>query len=388
MKQPFLLFFLILFSSVWSQSVEKSIILKDIDSNQPIEDATVYIVKSKQTLLSNSDGMVVFELKGGSNIIISHTSYVGITVRTSTLKERENVVFLKSNLNDLDEIILSKQHPQKILKTLIRNSINQLAAPARLKVYSREFFKLNGNYSYYTDGLMNFQIFSKSKDFKSNILVEQNRSFGLVEEEISNNLLGYNFNNIMENYYNFKYLNPLLEPKALKDYDFLIKVYSANKDYYVMSATPLDNAKGLLDDFKVVYDPVKKIIIEVSSVISPLTLAKSKEKTTVGSKNVYKSIFKTIYRIDGQDYYLMSSKEEIGFERIDKNKTTEIEVRNYFVTTNFSNQNYSFKESDVFKDKNLFNKKNKILTDYWNDSGLVPTDEELEIIKSVELRQE
>ncbi len=388
MKQLPLLFFLILFSTSWSQSVEKSIILKDIDSNQPIEDATVYVAKSKQTLLSNSEGIVTFELKGGSNIIISHTSYVGVTVRTSTLKERENVIFLKSNLNDLDEIILSKQHPQKILKALIRNSINQLTAPARLKVYSREFFKLNGNYSYYTDGLMNFQLFSKSKDFKSNILVEQNRSFGLVEEEISNNLLGYNFNNIMENYYNFKYLEPLLEPKALKEYDFIIKVYSSNKNYYVIMAAPLDVAKGLLDDFKIVYDPEKKIIIEVNSIISPLTFARSKEKTSIGSKNVYKSIFKAIYRIDGQDYYLMSSKEEIGFERIDKNKTTEIEVRNYFVTTNFSNQNYSFKESDVFKDKNLFNKKNKILTDYWNDSGLVPTDEELEIIKSVELRQE
>ena len=87
-----------------------------------------------------------------------------------------------------------------------------------------------------------------------------------------------------------------------------------------MSATPLDNAKGLVDDFKIVYNPEKKMIIEVSSVISPATLAKVKDKTAVGSKNIYKSIFKTIYRIDGANYYLMSSKEEIGFERIDKRK--------------------------------------------------------------------
>jgi hypothetical protein len=388
MKRNFTLFFLFISLHLFSQSVEKTIIVKDIDSNQPIQDATVYVVKSKQTLLSNSEGIATFELKGGSNLIISHTSYLESTVRTSVLKEKENVIYLKSNLNDLDEIILSKQHPQKVLKSLIRNSVNQLIAPVRLKVYSREFFKLNGSYSYYTDGLMNFQIFSKSKDFKSTILVEQNRSFGLVEEEINNNLLGYNFNNIMENYYNFKYLNALLEPKALKEYDFLIKVYSSNKEYYVISAKPLNNAVGLLDDFEIVYNPEKKLIIEVSSVISPMTLAKVKNKTTLGSKNIYKSIFKTIYRIDGSDYYLMSSKEEIGFERVDKNRTTEIEVRNYFVTTNFSNQNYSFEESDVFKDKNLFNKKNKILTDYWTDSGLVPTDEEFEIIKSIELRQE
>ena len=67
---------------------------------------------------------------------------------------------------------------------------------------------------------MNFQIFSKSRDFKSNILVEQNRSYGLIEEEISADLLGYNLNNIMENYYNFKYLNPILEQKHLKNMIF------------------------------------------------------------------------------------------------------------------------------------------------------------------------
>ena len=71
------------------------------------------------------------------------------------------------------------------------------------------------------------------------------------------------------------------------------------------------------------------------------------------------------------------------FERIDKKKTTDIEVRNYFVTTNFSTKNFAFEDSDVFKDKNLFNKKNTILTEYWNDSGLVPTDEEKSIIEAI-----
>lgn len=384
MKKALVLFFLLLFSTVWPQSVEKEIVLKDRDTNLPIEDATVYIVRTKQSLLSNAKGVVIFELKGNSNIVLSHTSYQEITIKSLTLKEKANVIYLKSNLNDLDEIVVTRKHPQKILKGLIKSSTDKLTVPAKLKVYSREFFKLNGNYSYYTDGLMNFQIFSKSNDFKSNILVEQNRAYGLVEQEISENLLGYNFNNIMENYYNFKYLDPLLEPRALKEYNFAIKIYSANKDYYLLTATPSEDSKGLLDDFTVIYDPEKKMIIEVSSFVSPITLSKIKEKNSRGSRNIYKSIFKTIYRIDGSHYYLMTSKEEIGFERVDKNKTTEIEVRNYFVTTNFSTQNFSFAESDVFKDKNLFNKKNTILTDYWNDSGLVPTDEEKLIMDEIE----
>jgi len=376
--------FLILCFQGLAQRTERTLIIKDADSKLPIEDATVFIVRTKQTLISNSDGIVHFVLNGNSNIQISHTSYVSYAVRSSTLKEAETEIFLKNNVNDLDEIVLTKQHPQKILKSLVANSIKKLTVPARLKVYCREFFKLNGNYSYYNDGIMNFQLFDKAKKFSSNILVEQNRSIGLIDEEVSKDLLGYNLNNIMENYYNFKYLNELLEPRAKKEYDFLIKVYLANKEYYVINATPLENTKGLLDDYSIVYDPKKKMIIEVSAALSPVVLARNEDKSTVGSKNIVKSYFKTTYRIADDDYYLVCSKEEIGFEKIEKAATKSIEVRNYFVTTNFSNQNYSYKESDVFKDKTLFNKKNVILSDFWNVSGLTATEDELNIINEIE----
>jgi len=386
MKQLYLLFLLTLSISVGAQSVERTLILKDADTNLPIEDVTVYILKTKQTLLSNAEGKVTFVLNGSSNIQVTHSSYIKVTVRSSALQKTDNTIYLKSNVNDLDEIIVTKQHPQKILKNLVDNSSKKLTVPARLKIYSREFFKLDGNYAYYNDGLMNFQLFGKDKNFKSNILVEQNRSYGLVYDEIRNDVLGYNLNDIMQNYYNFKYLNPILDPGAKKKYDFLIKAYSINNDYNVMIVTPLDGSDDLRDDFKIIYDWKKKIIIEVSTMVSPTTIANLKEKKAIGSKNIYKSMFKTIYRLDNENYYLVSSKEEIGFERIDKNKTTDIEVRNYFVTTNFSNQNYSYKESEVFKDKTLYNKKNTILSTYWDVSGLSTTEEEQVIISQLQDR--
>lgn len=388
MMKIFIYITIFIFSSaLLAQNVEKTIVLKDAETNLPIQDATVLILKTKQILVSNVDGLVGFDLNGNTNIQITHTSYYTKTIRSSSLKENQEIIFLKSNLNNLDEIILSKQHPQKILKSLVDNSIKKLTVPARLKVYCREFFKLNGVDAYYNDGLMNFQIFSKFKKFDSNILVEQNRSFGLIDQEISSELLGYNLNDIMENYYNFKYLNAILDAKAKKEYEFLIKSYSLNKDYYIMTAVPIESAVGILDDYTIIYDKNKKIIIEVSSALSAATLAKNVDRTTVGSKNIYKSFFKTIYRVDSENYYLVSSREEIGFERIDKNLSTEIEVKNYFITTNFSNQNYTFKETEVFKDKTLFNKKNTILTDYWYVSGLTATEEEQEIIDSIAERK-
>ncbi len=381
--------FLLIFSSIaFSQNEEKIILLKDADTNLPIEDATVYVAKTRQTLLSNVEGAVNFVLNGISNIQITHSSYVSVKLRSNTLKEKQNVVYLKNSITGLEEIIVTKQHPQKILKTIVESSIKKLTIPARLKVYSREFFKLNGANYHYSDGLMNFQLFGNNKNLKTDILVEQNRSYGLLTGQISGDVLGYNLNDIMQNYYNFKYLNPILEPKARKEYDFLLKSYPKNEDYYLMTVTPVDNVAEIRDDFTILYDRKKKIIIEVSSFVSPTTIANTKDKTTVGSKNIYKSSFKTIYRQDSFNYYLVSSREEIGFERIDKkNIKTDIEVKNYFVTTNFSNHNYTYKDSEVFKEKTLYNKKNSILTNYWDVSGLTPTDEEQEIILQVEARE-
>ena len=387
MKKVLFLFLLLYSIVVSSQNEEKTIVVKDIDTEKPIEDATIFISKTKQTLLSNAEGTASFILNGISNIQITHSSYTTIKLRSNILKDKINVVYLKNNITGLDEIIITKQHPQKILKTIVDNSIKKLTIPARLKVYSREFFKLNGTNSYYNDGLLNFQLFGTTKNFKSDVLVEQNRSYGLVYEDISNDVLGYNLNNIMQNYYNFKYLNPILEPKAKKEYDFLIKSYSKNDDYYLMTVTPIDNAKQMLDDFTILYDRKKKLIIEASSYVSPMTVAKLKEKTAVGSKNIYKSLFKTIYRQDNFNYYLVSSKEEIGFERIDKkNSKTDIEVKNYFITTNFSTHKFTYKDSEVFKEKTLYNIKNSILTNYWDVSGLTPTEEEEAIISNLEFR--
>lgn len=384
MKNILIAFFLIISSLVSSQNVEKTITVIDAETNLPIEDVTIFILKTKQSLISNVVGKVNFKLAGSSNIQVTHSAYVTVTVRSSALLKTDNIIYLKSNVTNLDEIIITKQHPQKILKALVENSIKKLTVPARLKVYTREFFKLNGNYAYYNDGLMNFQVFGKEKKFKSNILVEQNRSFGLVNEEISSDVLGYNLNDIMQNYYNFKYLNPLLDSKSKKDFDFVLKAYTKNKNYNIMLVSPLENTKGLQDDYTIIYDYKKKIIIEVSTIVSPSTIARVKDKKAIGSKNIYKSIFKTIYRFDDDIYYLVSSKEEIGFERVEKNAMTDIEVRNYFITTNFSNQNYTYKESEVFKDKTLYNKKNVIITNYWDVSGITPTDEEQEIILKIE----
>lgn len=384
MKRLILLLIVFFNAGIFAQNTEYSIIVKDIETQLPIEDAMVVILKTKQVLSSNEEGKVTFLLTGASSVQVSEINSESVTLRWAALKENEFVVYLKNKNNKLDEIVVSKESPQKILQKIVSNSAHKLTMPYRLKVYVREFFMLDNKYSYYNDGLVNFQFSVNHKKAKTTLLVEQNRSYGLLETDISTDLRGYNLNNIMENYSNLNYFEPVLNSKKRKEYDYVIKVYPENKDYYVMNITPLDKAKKGTDSFEVIYDPKKKIIIEFTCVLTPGTTNKTEEKPTIGSKNITRSFIEVRYRMDGSDYYLLSSEEEIAYDLVMKDKVKNIQVRNSFVTTNFNKQNFTYNESDVFKEKTLFNKKNKILTNYWDVSGFTATSKEKEIIKSLE----
>ncbi len=387
MRGLILLFVVFLNTSIFAQKVEYSIVVKDIETQLPIENATVFIMKTKQSLISNQDGKVTFELNGASNLQVSETNYEKVTLRWGPLKPDLFVVYLKNNNNKLDEIVVSKEKPEKNLQKIVANSRQKLATSYRLKVFVREFFMLDNKYSYYNDGLVNFQFEGNQKISTTTLLVEQNRSYGLLETDVSSDLMGYNLNNIMENYSNLKYFDPLLDSKTKKEYEFTTKGHPNNKDYYIMSVTPLDKSKKALDTFEIIYDPTKKLIVEFSIIITPGSLAQIEEQTKVGSKNVTRSQVKVAYRIDGEEYYLLTSNEEIAYDLILKDQVKKnIQVRNNFITTNFNRQNFTYKESDVFKEKTLFNKKNKVLTKYWDISGFTATEEEKGIISALEFK--
>lgn len=386
MNRLFFLLFMLFSMSVLAQSKEYSIVIKDAYTQLPIDDATVVVLKTKQILLSNQDGKVTFMLTGSSSFQVFEANYEPLIVRWASLKDDEFVIYLKSKKNKLDEIVVSKDSPDKILHKIVSNSLKKLAVSCRLKVYVREFFILDNKYSYYNDGLVNFQFEINQKEPTTTLLVEQNRSYGLIDSDVSKDLKGYNLNNIMENYYSLNYLDPILDSKSKKVYDFIIKGHPTNKDYYVMFIKPTKLSDKVMDSFEIVYDPEKKLIIEFMIVTTPETAIKIEDKTNVGAKNITRSLVKVNYRVDGSDYYLLSSNEEIAYDLVLKDKIKNIQVRNSFITTNFNKQKFTHRESDVFKEKTLFNKKNKILTNYWDTSGFRATDQEKILIATLDYK--
>ncbi len=368
----------------WGQKMEYTVIIKDTDTSLPIENATLIVTKTNQIFVSNKEGKVSFNLVGNSNIEVSEIMYETKNIRWIELVKNDYVIYIKNKSKELDEIVFSKEPPNKTLRKIITNSINKFTIPSRLKVYVREFFKFNDKYEYFNDGLVNFQFSKENKAIKTTLLVEQNRSYGLTQTDITQNLLGYNLNDIMEKYTSFSYLKPLLDPKILKHYEFLTKIPSSNKKYQIILATPLDSEKATFDEFEIIYEPEKKIIIQFIVRASPEKLSQLNEKSGESFKNYTKSSINISFKFDENQYFLTKAYEMIEFYTLKKDIKKNYQISNEFFTTFFEPKVFSYGEHNVFKDKTLFNKKNKILTNYWDVSGYTATKQEREVIQSLE----
>ena len=378
-KLIFLLFFFT--SCVFSQNLEFNLIVKDFDTDMPIDEVTITALRTRQGFLSNNEGKAIISLTRSSDLELVHSSYKTLIVKFSTLNKNEIVVYMEPNTQQLEEYIITKDHPQEILKKIIENSKAKITIPISLKVYLHEFYKRDNEIIFFNDGLINFQILGSEKAIKTDILVEQNRAIGVLDGDIDADVLGYDLNNIIENYYQFKYLEEVLDSRARKIYDFSVKTYPSNEDYLVIKIVPLSESKGILSDFMVVYDSNKKLIIEVSSYVTPDRLQAYKE-SMFASRKVYKLEFKNTFRQEGNYYYLANSKEVIGFEKYYKKKSIRIEVKNHMVITDFNKKTFEYGEKNIFKGKSLINKKTSFFTDYWDvESGFVSTAEEKAIIE-------
>ena len=374
------LLFLFTLQIAVAQNLDIIIIVKDFETDLPIDEVTITAIKTKQGFLTNAEGKAILHLTKPSDLEFVHSSYRTYIVKFSTLNKKENIVYLEPVTQQLEEVILTREHPQEILKQLVEKSKNQLTIPINLKIYLREFYKKNDKMVYFNDGLLNFQVLGNVKNVKSDILVEQNRAVGLLDGDIDANLLGYDLNNIIENYYQFKYLDEVLTNRAKKNYDFQIKTYLPNDAYLRIRIMPLDEVKGILSEFNVVYDTEKRLIMEITSVVTPSRLDELKAAFMTSSK-VFKLEFRNVFRMEDGIYYLANSKEVIGFEKKFKKENRRIEVRNHMVVTNFDKKLFEYDSHNIFKDKSLINKKTMVFSNYWdNDSGLLATAEEKAVI--------
>ena len=389
MKKAFFFCLILLSTLSFSQTKEITLIFKDKATGTLIENVLVNILRTDENFQSNKEGLVKFKLEKPSRITVSQTEYKQVTLNSIAFKTSEITVELESISQDIEDIVITNRQAFSILKTLINKSMKQLTAPINLKIYSREFFKYNNEYTSYSDGLVNFCLKEKPDKFAADILVEQNRTYNLINnEKIEKKTLSYNMYDIIQNYYDFKYINNLAESKAKKKFEFEIKTVRGKANFYQMVITPKPEIEEFLPTVTIVYDYKKNIILELEYFVEPNRFEFSDvSNLKVVKGKVFNSTFKALYLVDGEDYFLASTKEEIGLMVKDKKDIeNKVEVVNYLMTTQHSRKFVPYQKEDVFKEKSLINKKNSIITEYWEtNSGLLLTTEEKKIVDNLQL---
>ena len=389
MKRAYIFCLILLSSLSFSQTKEITLIFKDKVTGNLIENVLVNILRTDENFQSNKEGLVKFKLEKPTRISISQAEYKQAVLNSITFKTTEIIVELESISQDIEDIVITNRQAFSILKTLINKSMKQLTAPINLKIYSREFFKYNNEYTSYSDGLVNFCLKEKPDKFAADILVEQNRTYNLINnEKIEKKTLSYNMYDIIQNYYDFKYINNLAESKAKKKFEFEIKTVRGKANFYQMVITPKPEIEEFLPTVTIVYDYKKNIILELEYFVEPNRFEFSDvSNLKVVKGKVFNSTFKALYLVDGEDYFLASTKEEIGLMVKDKKDIeNKVEVVNYLMTTQHSRKFVPYQKEDVFKEKSLINKKNSIITEYWEtNSGLLLTTEEKKIVDNLQL---
>ena len=389
MKKAFFFCLILLSTLSFSQTKEITLIFKDKATGSLIENVLVNILRTDENFQSNKEGLVKFKLEKPSRITVSQTEYKQVTLNSIAFKTSEITVELESISQDIEDIVITNRQAFSILKTLMNKSMKQLTAPINLKIYSREFFKYNNEYTSYSDGLVNFCLKEKPDKFAADILVEQNRTYNLINnEKIEKKTLSYNMYDIIQNYYDFKYINNLAESKAKKKFEFEIKTVRGKANFYQMVITPKPEIEEFLPTVTIVYDYKKNIILELEYFVEPNRFEFSDvSNLKVVKGKVFNSTFKALYLVDGEDYFLASTKEEIGLMVKDKKDIeNKVEVVNYLMTTQHSRKFVPYQKEDVFKEKSLINKKNSIITEYWEtNSGLLLTTEEKKIVDNLQL---
>lgn len=366
----------------FSQQVEFEIQLVDDITSEAIEDAVIKIPKNKQNFISNSDGVVKFLATPPLLLDISHPYYKKKNFRILADKaSKKYIIALTANNRQLEEVIVTNRHPQEILKEVVENSKKKLDVPATLRIYSREFFKKNGAYTYYNDGLLNMQIYLQQKKVQTDVLLEQTRSVGIAVPT-ERFLVGYDLNNILTNYYTFKYLDDLLQLRARKIYQYQLKQHPQSEDLYILHIKPDAEIRGIWYEYLVTYHKKDRIIKEVKCFL-PFDRSEIHQKTSdANGRKLFKSYIKLNYLAEGSHYYLINSVEEIGFTTKKEGKEVSMEVKNTLVTNKFSPKLFVYSEKNVFKEKSLINANNKVYTNFWEfDSGLSLTSEEQQVIE-------
>jgi len=385
---PFLLFFCF---STFAQQIDIRGILKDVTTKESIISASVGIKNSAVGTITNEEGVFQLTVSNTAEIIISCLGYKSLILNVSDFADESKVVFMEPNVEDLEEVIVSKTPIHQILEEIIVVSQARFDKPIVLNTYYREFVKANGKHIRFSDGLLDYHISGNSQKTKSDLIVKQNRSVLLPiskdEEDVFElgsvldiqKSYGYSFGAISEY---------IIDDRKYEDYDFALKSKKTEDgtSLLIITIDPKTDIEKALFKGTIAYDPQTKLIYDYDLFYAPSHIKYAKEiNLLIARLSLLDIKLKASYKMLNDIYVVSSTNRYIKFKVWTKKHNVLSESKSDLIVTDFKKDDLTYNKKEVYDKKYLFKKTSQYNDKFWQkNNALVLTAEEEKIIDDLE----
>jgi len=393
-------FLLILINFGFSQTTIEGQVF-DINTKEPLESVSIYIEHTHYGTVTNSEGKYKFTFKAETPTITF--SYLGYETKGIISSEIPNELFLSEYENVLEEILITNNSVSNILKDVLKSTKKALKKPLLQETYNREFSKINGEYNYFADGILEYHIRNNGKKIKSDTYLKQSRTLTSPSKNISEVIeaipIKYDVKDqIKEGFGDYELLEHLYKREDRYDFVLKTKTYSDSLTHNIIEFKPKDivindnyEGKHLSGNFlfkgKVVYDSTTKLILDMN-----LEKASNSDKDALYMKNFIITFKyfdvrqKASYRINGDKYILVYKKEYHKlhlYKVLGEKYDTEYEFYTSLNTLSYKEFNNKLDRNKRYKNTTIYKNGNQYTYDFWNDNAILSTEEEEKFINSI-----
>ena len=266
MKNSLLFFFVLCTTTLLAQKSVQGII-KDTETNQPIEYAIITGNNSGKSTVTNSEGRFRLNLSAeDSKIIVKHLSY--FTKELTVDNTQSFNIQLQSTTESLEEIVILQTSIKAEIEKAIKTSQSRFANNLKLNTFYRELLYINGDMYQYEDAEVDYYLKSINK---SNVVVKESRSVKFANEEAkkfdSLSRVHYYWGDFKDNVsyeFDFKLIKRIISDK---EYDLYIttKTSGDGTELNILHFNPADNAKKATLSGTMVYGTQDYLIREVKA---------------------------------------------------------------------------------------------------------------------------
>ncbi|MEG1265841.1 MAG: carboxypeptidase-like regulatory domain-containing protein [Myroides sp.] len=386
MKNFLLALLLFLNISVQAQQLVQGII-KDSETNKPIQYVMIIGNVSGKSTVTNSEGRFQFNLPvQDSKLIIKHLDY--FTQELSAKDKKSFNVQMQSSTESLEEIVILKTSIKDEIEKAIKTSQEKFSKNLKLNTFYRELLYINGTMYQYEDAEIDYHLQSINKN---NVIVNESRSVKFSNEESkkfdSISLVGYYWGDLKErvsNEFDFKLIKNIISDK---EYDLYITAKTAadGTELYVLNFNPIDNAKKATLSGTMIYGAQDYLIREVKANLSEKFM-NNNEFTQQNNHRFKRSFYNrtTIFNLYNNKYSLTYTSYRIfGVSQV-MNQLTKVGGFVELLVDSVDENPAKPKSENFYTESKLTRLGKNYKTKYWEKFNVVPlTFKEEQMLKEI-----